>query len=68
MSTTYDFEAVNAAGVTVATFNHLDVARRWVRENAALHDGLRVECVTRTVRRQVVYRPRGSLRLVEQVA
>ena len=66
--TTYDFEAVNAAGVTVATFNHIDVARRWVRENTALHNGLRVECVTRTIRREIVYRPRATLRLVERAA
>jgi hypothetical protein len=62
--TTYDFEAVNAAGVTVATFGDLDLARRWVRDNAHQHNGLRVECVTTTVRREVLYRPRAHLREV----
>jgi hypothetical protein len=64
VSATYNFEAVNARGVTVATFGDLDLARRWVRDHHYEHDGLRVECVTVTTRREVVYRPRGVLRLV----
>jgi hypothetical protein len=63
--TTYDFEAVTSVGVTVATFSELSLARKWARKNAHRYGGLKVECVTRIVRRQTVYRPRGALRVVE---
>lgn len=60
MSVRYDFMATNAKGVPVHSFGDLDIARRWVREHAGEHDGLKVECVTTTVVRQVVYRPRHA--------
>lgn len=60
MSCTYDFEAVTLVGVTVATFSELSLARRWARKNAHRYGGLKVEAVTRTTRRQTVYRPRVS--------
>ena len=60
MSARYTFEAVNARGVTIRTFSDLDIARRWVRDHAPEHDGLRVECVTVVTTRNVVYRPRSA--------
>lgn len=51
-----DWQAVNALGVTVRTFDREDVARAWVKDNALLHDGLYLEEVTIMARR--VYRPR----------
>lgn len=53
-----DYQAVNAAGVTLRTFDRQDAARAWVKDNALLHDGLYLEEVTITARR--VYRPRAA--------
>lgn len=60
----YDFHCSNARGVLIHTFGDLQTARKWAREHAAEHDGLRVECVTTTVSSQVVFRPRSYLREV----
>lgn len=56
--TSTDFQAVNARGVTLATFGDVALARAWVKRNAALHDGLHVEEVTTTVTRRRTYVPR----------
>ncbi|MFN4296760.1 MAG: hypothetical protein ACK4FB_07940 [Brevundimonas sp.] len=53
-----DYQAVNAAGVTLRTFDRQDAARAWVKDNAMLHDGLYLEEVTIMARR--VYRPRAT--------
>lgn len=50
-----DFQAVNGCGVTLRTFNDPAKGRAWVRENAALHEGLVLEEVALTARR--IYRP-----------
>lgn len=62
MSASYDFRAVNAKGVTLRTFGDLNTARKWARQNAAEHDGLRIECVTTIVTARTVYTPRSYLR------
>lgn len=64
MSTTVDYEAVNARGVTLATFGDADLARAWVRENCATHPGVRVEEVIVTTVRRRLYQPRPQLRAV----
>lgn len=51
-----DYIAVNGKNVTVYSFGDLPTARAWAKENAHLHDGLRVEEVTMTAR--PVYTPR----------
>lgn len=53
-----DFAAVNGKGVTLYTFNDLQSARAWARDNAARHDGLRIEQVTLVA--ATVYTPRRS--------
>lgn len=53
-----DFEVVNGRGLLVATCGDLPLARAWVKRNAALHDGLRVEEVTTTITRRRAYVPR----------
>lgn len=50
-----DYAAVNAMGVTLYTFNDIAKGRAWVRDNAALHDGLVLEEISVVARR--VYRP-----------
>jgi len=50
-----DFAAVNGKGVTLCAFNDAAKGRAWVRDNAALHDGLVLEEIAITARR--VYRP-----------
>jgi len=50
-----DFQAVNSRRVVLYTFSDPVVGRAWVRENAALHDGLVLEEVSLVARR--VYRP-----------
>ena len=50
-----DFQAVNSRGVVLFTFSDPAVGRAWVRNNAALHDGLVLEEIALTARR--VYRP-----------
>lgn len=62
--TRLDFEAVNARGVTIRTFDRLELAKAWVREHAPEHDGLHVQAVTTTTRREAVYHPRANLRVV----
>lgn len=52
-----DFQAVNSRGIVLFTFNDAAKGRAWVRENAALHDGLVLEQIEIVARR--VYRPRG---------
>ena len=62
--TTYDFRAVSAVGVVIATFGSLDQAKAFARENVETFPGLRIEAVTTTVNVQTVYRPRTHLRAV----
>jgi hypothetical protein len=57
--TRVDYEAVNARGVTLCTFQDLDMAKAWVRERYAEHEGLHV--VETTITRKPVYRPRLQL-------
>lgn len=49
-----DWQAVNGKGVVLYTFNDVAKGRAWVRDNAALHDGLILEEVQLVARR--VYR------------
>lgn len=51
-----DFAAVNGKGVTVRTFDDERRAKAWVRDNACLHDGLRLERHQITAER--IYQPR----------
>lgn len=51
-----DWRAVNSAGVVLYSFGDRDSGRKWVRENAYRHDGLRLEKVVVSV--QTDYRPR----------
>ena len=53
-----DWRAVNARGRTVHTFSDRDLGRAWVRNNAALHDGLRLESVELIEVARTDYRPR----------
>lgn len=56
-----DWQAVNGKGVVLYTFNDVAKGRAWVRDNAALHDGLILEEVSVTARR--VYRaPAAAVR------
>lgn len=56
-----DYAAVNGKGVTLYTFSDAAKGRAWVRDNAALHDGLILEEVQLVARR--VYRaPRTAAR------
>jgi hypothetical protein len=64
MCTRTDYEAVNARGLTLATFGDADLARAWVRDNASTHPGLRVEEVIVTTVRRRLYQPRPQLRAV----
>ena len=52
-----DYQAVNANGVVLFTFNDRDAARAWVRDNAYRHDGLMLERVEVIAHRD--YRPRS---------
>lgn len=52
-----DYRAVNKAGTVLYTFGDETTGRRWVRENACRHDGLRLEAVEVFARR--VYVPRA---------
>ncbi len=51
-----DWQAVNAHGVVLYSFNDFEIGRDWVKRNAALHDGLELREVALVSRR--VYRPR----------
>lgn len=62
--TRYDFQAVNARGIVLRTFDNLQTARKWAREHASEHDGLCIQSVVVTVRTQVVYRPKSYLQEV----
>lgn len=52
-----DYAAVNAKGVTLYTFNDAAAGRAWVRERAALHEGLHLREVTYIQHSRRVYRP-----------
>lgn len=51
-----DYQAVNGVNRVVKTFGDEDMARAWAKDNAHLHDGLRVEELTITAR--AIYTPR----------
>lgn len=53
-----DYCAVNSRGCTVKTFSDLELARKWVADNAHLHDGLHVVEVIISARKRRVYTPR----------
>lgn len=55
-----DYRAVNAKGVTLYTFNDEGRGRAWVRDNACLHDGLRLVAVTLTETSRRIYTPRTA--------
>lgn len=55
-----DYQAVNANGVVLFTFNDRDAARAWVRDNACRHDGLCLERIEILAHRD--YRPRSPHR------
>ena len=63
-----DWRAVNARGRTVHTFSDRDLGRAWVRANADLHDGLKLECVELIEARRTDYRPRTSRRRADPLA
>lgn len=51
-----DYQAVNHLGRVLYTFGDLPTARTWAKDNAHLHDGLRVERLTLSA--DTVYTPR----------
>jgi len=53
-----DLQAINGRGLLIRTFGDRKIARRWVVQNAALHDGLRLEEVTVSVVRRRLFTPR----------
>lgn len=55
-----DYIAVNARDVTLYTFGDRDTARAWAKDNAHLHDGLRIERVEIVAHRE--YTPRVARR------
>jgi hypothetical protein len=59
-STRIDYAAVNAKGVVLYTFNDAAKARAWVRNSAALHDGLHVREITVTTQSRKIYSPPKS--------
>lgn len=58
--TRIDYAAVNARDVTLYTFSDPAVGRAWVRNNAALHDGLHLREVTITTTSRRMYAPPGA--------
>ena len=55
-----DYRAINGFGVVCRTFGDLPTAKAWAKDNAHLHDGLRIERVTLSA--DTVYTPRVSRR------
>ena len=55
-----DYAAVNGRNVTVYSFGDLPTAKAWAKDNAHLHDGLRIERVTLSA--DTVYTPRVARR------
>lgn len=49
-----DYEAVTGLGVLIRTFDTLTLARSWMRQNAHLYPGLRIDAVERERRRETV--------------
>jgi len=58
MTLRIDYQAVNAVGRVLATFGDEDLARRWVREHAPVHEDLHVAQVTTTIVSRRIYTPR----------
>ena len=50
------FQAVNYRNVVCRSFGTLDAARAWAKDNAHLHDGLRIERLETSA--MTVYTPR----------
>jgi hypothetical protein len=55
-----DYQAINGVGRVVYTFGDEASARAWAKDNAHLHDGLRIERLTVTA--QAIYTPRPARR------
>lgn len=58
--TTVDFQIVNSVGTVVATADSADLAKAYVLRNKLRFPSLRVERVTVTTERQVIYQPRQA--------
>lgn len=61
MTSSQEYEAINRIGRVLYTSSDLDLAKKWVKKNADLHEGLKVREVVTTVSHRVVYSPRLSL-------
>lgn len=59
---TTDYAAVNARDVTLHTFSDPVIGRAWVRDNAALHNGLHLREVTVTTTSRRMYAPPAAVR------
>jgi len=58
--TTIDFHIVNGVGTVIATAETADLAKAFVLRNKLRFPSLRVEQVTVTTTRQVIYQPRKA--------
>lgn len=56
-----DYAVVNRFGVTIATADSEDLARATARRLSLRFSALRVERVTVTIKREVIYRPRQAV-------
>lgn len=55
-----DYQAINGLGRVLYTFSDPVIAKAWAKDNAHLHDGLKVEELTITAR--AIYTPRTARR------
>lgn len=53
-----DYHAVNCLGTTLATFDTIDLARAWAKRMVERFPSIRIERVTYSVEREMVFRPR----------
>lgn len=65
---TVDYHVTNALGTTLATFDSLDLAKGWVRRHAERFPSIRVERVTITVERELMFRPRLATQSKQEIA
>ena len=56
-STMTDYVAFNSRGVKLRTFSDITCGRKWVRENAVLHDGLHLREVVVTTHSRKIFTP-----------
>jgi hypothetical protein len=64
-----DFHAVNCLGTTLSTFDNIESARAWAKRMVERFPSIRIERVTYSVERELVFRPRQpKARKMEQAA